>query len=189
LVSELHTENLTSYKQEVEIMQDHIKNILAMRTSTVKNYGLPGVDSSLLGNGLVRIFESSRDQQESITPHSHKFDFSCLVLSGEVVNRTWVKDSNGDDFYVSELEYQGEIGKYKTTLAGNESYSYSDRRYRTGDWYSMKHDEIHSIWFSKGCRVLFLEGEVKTNKTVIIEPCVSGELLKTFEVRDWMFKR
>lgn len=170
-------------------MKEHIKNILDMRTSIVKNYGLPGVDSSLLGNGIVRLFESHREQQEAITPHSHKFNFSCLVLSGRVVNRIWSEDKNGDCFSVSELIYQGEIGKYESKLIGQNRYSHNDSTYNVGDWYSMKADEIHSIYFSRGCKVLFLEGEVLTLKTKILQPCVDGEVLSIFEVKDWMFKR
>lgn len=170
-------------------MLEHIKNILDMRTSIVKNYGLPDVDSSLLGNGIVRLFESHREQQEAITPHSHKFNFSCLVLSGKVVNRIWREDKNGDSFSVSELSYQGEIGKYESELIEEKRYSHYDSTYHVGEWYSMKAEEIHSIYFSRGCKVLFLEGEVLTLKTKILQPCVGGKALNTFEVKDWMFQR
>jgi hypothetical protein len=170
-------------------MKNHIDHLLGMRTSLVKNYGLPGVDSSLISNGIVRIFESHREQQESITPHSHKFDFCCLVLSGKVLNRTWYADTKGDPFIVSYCQYLGEIGKYEKEPAGEVNFSFVDKTYVAGEWYGMKHDEIHSIYFSKGCKVLFFEGEVITNETRIIEPCVDGKHLQTFEIKKWMFER
>lgn len=160
-----------------------------MRESTVLNYGLPGVNSSLIRNGIVRVLESTREQQEAITPHSHKFDFTCLVLAGTVKNRVWSKDAKGDDFMVSELSYLGEMGKYEKQPLQPDKYSFKDSEYRVGEWYSMAADEIHSIYFSKGCIVLFFEGAVKTNKTIILDPYVNDKHLEVFEVKPWMFEK
>ena len=59
----------------IEILQD-------MKTSKVANYVIAGLDSYMLENGNIRMFENSRKHQDMITPHSHRFDFVCLVLSG-----------------------------------------------------------------------------------------------------------
>ncbi len=167
----------------------HIDHILSMRQSMVRNYGLPAVDSSLISNGIVRLFESHREQQEAITPHSHKFNFSCLVLQGRVTNRIWTQCKKGDDFAVSKMHYLGDIGKYDQQYICDEKYSFTDSYYNEGDWYSMDHHEIHSIYFSAGCKVLFFEGEKITNDTIILEPSYRGKPIKTFEVKPWMFER
>lgn len=168
----------------------HIDNILKMTSSKVLNYGIAGVDSSLVTKGLVRIFECSRYHQEAVTPHSHKFDFSCLVLAGEVVNRVWKKDKLlGDKFQVSELKYLGEMGKYHKTPIYTESFSFKDSTYTVGDWYSMKAEEIHSIFFSRGAKVLFFEGETLTDTTLILDPYVNGSHVETFDIKPWMFEK
>jgi len=52
----------------------------------------------------------------------------------------------------------------------------------------MKHDEIHSITFSKGAKVLFFEGPQVSDKSVIIEPIINGQTVSTYDVAPWMFK-
>lgn len=170
-------------------MSFHIDHILSMREHTVLNYGLPGVNSSLMSNGLVRLFESSREQQEAITPHSHKFDFTCLVLEGSVKNRIWFEDPSGDDFMVLELEYLGEMGSYAKTILSPKKFSFEDKDYGVGEWYSMKAEEIHSIYFSRNCKVLFFEGAVKTNRTISLDPYINNKHLEVFEVKPWMFEK
>lgn len=170
-------------------MKEHIKNIMNMRSSKVDNYVIPGLSSSLLGNGKVRFFECDRNHQETINPHSHRFDFSCFVLSGTVTNRIWHKDIAGDLFMLSELEYCGEIGRHKKTEKETGYYSFIDTEYKTGDWYSMLSTEIHSIFFKKGTKVLFFEGAEVSSKSFIIEPFINDETVNTFAVSDWMFKR
>ena len=58
-----------------------IEALLRMKHSPVRNYAIPGLTSSLIGspspNGTVRIFECSREHQEPIIPHSHRFSFQC----------------------------------------------------------------------------------------------------------------
>lgn len=59
--------------------------------SRVDNYaGIPGLTSWMIGTspngGKIRMFHSYRDHDEFITPHSHRFDFECLVVEGEVEN-------------------------------------------------------------------------------------------------------
>ena len=85
-----------------------------MKSSRVKNYVLAGLDSYLLTNGNMRLFACSRDTQDQITPHSHRFDFVCIVLEGWVVNRVWkeVPESIGDFFESSILTYKDEIGSH-----------------------------------------------------------------------------
>ena len=168
---------------------NHIDHLLSMTSSKVRNYGVPDISSSLVNKGLVRIFECGREQQENVTPHSHKFNFSCYVLSGKVVNRVWTSDESGDDFQVSKLVYQGEMGKYSKQPLCHAKFSFKDDIYQEGDWYSMNYEQIHSIYFSKGTKVLFFEGEYLTQETLILDPYVDGEHLETFEIKPWMFKK
>ena len=89
----------------------------------------------------------------------------------------------------SVLTYGGACGEYTVSRAGVERFIYQDTTYSAGECYSMTAQEIHSIHFSRGARVLFFEGPSKRNDSVILEPFVDGEIVETFEVKPWMFKR
>jgi hypothetical protein len=139
---------------------------------------------------MLRFLECSRDHQENVTPHSHRFDFQCWVLAGEVRNRVWTKGySKGDRYSLSVLSYSGECGKYEKATAGNDTYFYTDATYPAGSWYSMRAGEIHSIYFARGTEVLFFEGPSLSDSSVILEPCIDGDTIPTFEVKPWMFQR
>lgn len=168
----------------IEILQD-------MKTSRVANYVIAGLDSYMLEAGNIRMFENSRNHQDQITPHSHRFDFVCLVLSGHVINKIWTEcsEEEGDFFQSSMLDYSGEIGEHSKVKEGRAYYSFKDTLYLRGECYSMKADEIHSIQFSKGAKVLFFEGPEIQKTSLIIEPVVTGEVINTYENRDYMFKR
>lgn len=163
--------------------------IKKMSTNTVDNYVIPGLSSSLLENGKVRLFECTRHHREQIVPHSHRFDFYCLVLEGEVMNHMWREDEGGDEFHVSTIRYKGGIGKHDTVNARLAKYKMHTNRYGPSEWYGMTHEAIHSITFSKGAKVLFFEGPQVTDKSVVLEPYVNEERIPTFKVESWMFKR
>lgn len=173
-----------------------INMLMAMRTNTIENYIVPGLSSSLIGgksgHGCVRLFESSRDQQEHVTPHSHRFDFQCLVLRGYVENTIWTQMSgnydNGDEFQISRLIYKNKVGEYHINKAATQFFRGKTNTHNEGATYSMKAEEIHSIKFSRGAKVLFFEGPQLSNSTVIIEPVVDGVCIPTFEVKEWMFR-
>lgn len=166
-----------------------------MKHSPVRNYGgIPGLTSWLIGSpgpsGLVRLMECSRDHQEPIVPHSHRFDFHCCVLDGQVRNLIWTKQPiHGDEFQISELVYGGKIGEYRRNKGFIERWAISSSTYRVGSEYSMKADEVHSIFFSRGAVVLFFEGPTVSETSIILEPFVDGEVVPTFKVEPWMFKR
>ena len=181
----------------------HAKNfdqkfLLQMAHSKIGNYVIPGLSSSLIGNpseaGTVRLFECSRDHQEGVTPHSHRFDLMCWVLQGEVINRTWKKALFGEkpfsDLYErSTLSFQGSIGQYEIERSTQYHYVSEDITYLAGECYSMDCTDIHSIFFARNTKVLFFEGPTKTNKSVILEPVVEGVKVPTFKVEGWMFNR
>ena len=161
-----------------------------MRKNTVDNYILPGLSSSLIENGSVRMFECSRQHQEQVTPHSHRFEFACYVLAGEVKNRIWstCEEPYGDFFEVSMITYTGRIGHHSVVAKGRDFYNYNDSIYKKGDWYYMSADQIHSIQFSKGAMVLFFEGPSNDGPgSLIIEPVVDGIKIPTYKSEDWMF--
>lgn len=179
---------------------DLLNFVECMKHSPVKNYGIPGLTSWLIGApseaGCVRLFECSRDHQEPITPHSHRFDFFCMVLAGEVKNIIWEKRKywdtviGVDDLYqASELEYMGDIGQYEKRADGAAQFRRTPTTYKAGENYSMKRDQIHSIFFSAGTKVLFFEGPQRSTSSEILEPFVDGELVPTFKVEPWMFKK
>lgn len=169
-----------------------LKMIHSMKSDRVRNYVLAGLDSYLLNNGTVRLFSSSRDTQDDITPHSHRFDFLCIVLSGQVLNRVWSPRSahhfeSADLFMESRLIYDGEIGRHERFEVGAGWYDYKDSVYTAGEFYSMKAEEIHSIAFSRHTNVLFLEGPTKSPESTILEPIVDGNVIRTYETKPYMF--
>jgi hypothetical protein len=174
-----------------------VKALLSMAHSPVKNYAIPGLTSSLIGApgplGTVRLFQCEREHQEPITPHSHRFDFQCWVLRGKVRNRIWKKvyasDPNGDLYHRTNLNYGGEIGHYTKEPREVGTWTYSDAEFVAGQCYSMRAHEVHSIFFSRGAVVLFFEGETKVDSSTILEPYVDGEVVPTFKVEPWMFKK
>ena len=173
----------------------NLDQIKAMAHSPLHNYAIPGLTSWIIGanpdpqRGCVRLFECSRQHFELIIPHSHRFDFRCLVLRGGVNNVVWTADEEGDEFAVSTLRYGGEPGHYSTTVEEVVRFSSRVDRYTKGQWYGMKHDEIHSIFFGRGSAVLFFEGPQVTNQSQILEPYVDGQRVPTFQVESWMFRK
>jgi hypothetical protein len=168
--------------------------IAPLRHSPIRNYVIPGLTSWLIGQpspaGTMRLFENSRDHQENITPHSHRFDFRCWVLKGSVRNKLWKYAAyQGDWFTKTTLHYLGQTGAYERGGTEGARYTCEVTEYAAGDWYGMKAHEIHSIVFAAGTEVLFIEGPSIKDRSVILEPFVDGELIPTFEVKPWMFKR
>ena len=163
--------------------------IKALRVNTLHNYALPGLSSSLLQNGKVRLFESCRNMEEFITPHSHRFPFACLVLQGTVQNSLWVEDPNGDEYQISELHYGGEVGKYSVVEKDVRRFVPFKQDYRTGHWYAMEAKQIHSIRFARDTVVLFFEGIDESQTTEILQPVVNMNVVPTFKTEDWMFQK
>jgi hypothetical protein len=174
-----------------------LEMLLQMAHSPLENYVIPGLTSKLIGApspyGTVRLFECSRDHQESITPHSHRFDLQCWVLKGKVRNRIWTEvgyaNESGDMYCATTMRYDGSVGKYQREDGISGRWVYGDYLYAAGDWYAMKADEVHSIYFSKGAKVLFFEGPMLEETSIILEPVVNGEVIPTMKVEPWMFKR
>lgn len=170
--------------------RDLIRILDEMKSNRVANYVIAGLDSYLITEGKVRMFVNSRDHQDAITPHSHRFDFVCLVLNGTVQNKIWKRVKNADEgdlFQESTLDYSGEIGKH-AIIPGDQNYwVHSKYTYHAGSTYKMEHDQIHSIEFSKNAIVLFFEGPAKTNTSKIIEPVVDGRVIPTYQKQDYMF--
>lgn len=166
-----------------------------MKHSPLHNYaGIPGLTSWLLGNpsekGTIRMFECSREHFEHIIPHSHRYNFMCLVLAGHVDNTIWTTCESsrqvGDMYRSTDIEY--EEGKYVISGLGEACYWMNrTTRYKAGEMYSMDADEVHSIKFSRGARVLFFEGPQVSKESLYIEPYIDGETIPTFKVEPWMF--
>lgn len=172
----------------------YIQMLDLIKHSPVRNYIVPGLTSWMINDagelGKIRLFQCERDHQESIVPHSHRYDFSCAVLKGHVYNIIWketLSNEDGDLFTESVLTYQNEIGKFNVINSSLKRYKYESAIYREGDWYHMRHNEIHSIEFSKGAKVLFIESAIKCETSIMLEPNVNGQTIPTGEVKDWMF--
>lgn len=173
----------------------NLPGITTLMHSPVENYIVPGLTSWLIsgeadGRGCVRMFQSDRHFFGEITPHSHRYDFSCLVVGGLVRNRVWSEDDDGDLMTVTQMQYQG-IGKYGSREIEKRRYAWVETEYSTGQWYSLRSEQIHSIYFGRGAQVLFFEGPSITPHSVYLEPfdVTSGETIRTMTVAPWMFRR
>lgn len=168
---------------------EHIKGLMH---SPVHNYIVPGLSSWMIGephkSGKLRLFTCSRNHIESISPHSHRYDFQCLVLKGNIKNSIWSINPCGDLYDEIEIEYCGKIGQYKEKTIGRNHYNFIEYSYSAGDIYGMSNDEIHSIRFSKDSMVLFFEGESYNETSILLDPVVNGQRIPVSKVQPWMFK-
>ena len=124
------------------------------------------------------------------TPHSHRFDFQCLVLEGTVHNRVWFKANSGDPFQETILEHHGTFGdQTRRGAVSTANWSFTQTIYNKGQMYSMKAEQVHSIFFSKGAVVLFFEGPNRSDSSSVLEPVSNGRVIPTFKVEPWMFKK
>lgn len=167
--------------------------IKSMMHSPVHNYIVPGLTSWLIGEpndlGTMRVFTCSRDHQECIAPHSHRYDFNCIVLDGFVENYIWFPANFGDEFIVTKNFYRDAIGKYEIIGSEVKKYAFKTDIYSEGQSYSMSHAQIHSIKFAKNTMVLFFEGPKICNDSFMLEPFVNGHHIPTGIVLPWMFER
>lgn len=165
----------------------------SMKHSPRHNYVIPGLTSWLISDpsphGCVRMFECSRDHEEPILPHTHRFNFSCIVLNGKVRNRIWSPNALGDEYQVSEVTYEGIMGQHQKFPQHIGKFLFMEREYREDDEYEMSSGEYHSIYFRKGTKVLFFEGPSDPDeKSLILEPVVDGEVIPLFRTDPWMFR-
>lgn len=177
--------------------QQLIDGVWALANSELRNYIAPGLSSWLVGgpgnNGMVRLFDSEREQREWITPHSHRFNFTCLVLRGTVTNillRPAFQEP-GELYAVGSLRRKpGTFGDYEFA-PGLQPQRFVEERhvYRAGDVYAMTSEQIHSIQFGRGAQVLFFEGPEVTDESVVLEPWANEKRVPTFSTQPWMFER
>lgn len=178
-------------------MIDAIRAALGdMAHSPVRNYATPGLSSFLIGGavgaGKVRLFKSDRHTRHWITPHSHRFNFTCLVLRGSVENIIFRRAySEGDLYCVGILApIDGGLGGYDLSRATVWTrFTEHPTIYKAGETYSMRAEEIHSIRFSAGAEVLFFEGPELMRTSMILEPWSNDAVVPTFETAAWMFER
>lgn len=171
-----------------------LKAVQEMKHSPIRNYAIPGLTSWLIGtpdpaHGCVRLFDSERQHVEPISPHSHRFDFTALVLEGQVTNRVWTTNEDGDLWEALEIIYEGEPGKYRQQRGLDGRWFFKDALYKPGSCYHMKAGEVHSIYFGRGAKVLMFEGPNVSDRSIVLQPMANNTLVPTFEVRPWMFKR
>lgn len=170
------------------------RQIEPMLNNRLGNYIAPGLTSYLVGGGeygKVRLFKASRLTRDVITPHSHRFDFTCLVLAGSATNTLYVPGIKGDEWCLSTIDQVcGANGLRDYVHTREAAPTRLERRtavYGPEQIYSMTHDEIHSIEFSADASVIFFEGPQIVMRSSMIEPWVDGKCVPTFETKDWMF--
>lgn len=168
-----------------------------MRHNRLRNYIAPGLTSYLIGGekfGKVRLFEAERETLEFITPHSHRFDFTCLVLAGCAHNTLFYRADSGAEEWchstINQVCGKDGILKFTHERENHPSYWYHiTKSYAQRDTYSMTHNEIHSIKFSRGAKVLFFEGPELQSTSHMLEPWEHGHSIHTFRTEPWMFER
>jgi len=170
-----------------------LKSLVDMAHAPIRNYAIPGLTSWLIAprseKGCIRLFTMEREHEEAIVPHSHRFDFQCYVLEGWVTNTIWTPGNEGDLYHSTILHYAGEPGAYTVEDGCSTTFSKKSTRYYTGDRYDMAQDDIHTINFSRGAKVLFFEGPQITDSSLVLQPVVEGYgVVPTFKVQAWMFK-
>ena len=169
-----------------------------MKSNTLTDYAVPGLESSLLKNGLFRLFEANRDIEELIQPHSHRFDFMCIVLNGTVENTLYLEAPYNPRIVDSVNQWSRRELK-RSTKDGFDGYLLSEdyelKGYRTrkvtysgGQVYGMLHSQIHSIKFSRGAKVLFIEGPEVRDFSHVIQPVSNGKEIPNFYTAKWMFQ-
>jgi hypothetical protein len=176
---------------------DVTSHLLTMAHSALSNYVIPGLTSYMIGGplagksmGTARMFVNSRNHQEAISPHSHRYAFAALVIKGSVENRIWIIDNaRGDEYEETLLVYQGKPGTYTREVKGRALWRAVSYSYDTGQWYGMSPSQVHSIAFSKGAVVLMLEGPNVTDESVVLDPVVDGKTIPVSTVQEWMFSR
>lgn len=183
-------------------MLELIERVMQLRHSPLHNYIVPGLTSWIVGpapnrcddgqRGCLRLFEMTRRQDTQITPHSHRFDFTCLVLQGKVRNTLFYDGGPASDEYVQRVvRYTGKPGDYETESEDSMPYRYGSdtKTYYAGDTYSMKTREIHSIEFESGALVLFFEGPTVADTSCMLLPWANGCVIDTSTVQPWMFRK
>jgi hypothetical protein len=114
-----------------------------------------------------------------------------MVLHGEVQNTIWTeadKDSDEQEFRVTELHYQNMPGDHTAGGHWNQRYSFSKNLYTSGDVYFMQSDVVHSIKFSRGTRVLVFEGPPISLINIVLDPVVpDGGPVPLSNTQPWMF--
>lgn len=175
------------------VLRDLRAALVKMTHSEIQHYVTPGLSSKLVGggeHGKIRFFVSDRDTREWITPHSHRFDFTCLVLRGRVENILFQR-GGGNAYCVGTIRPKdGGLGGYE--IARGESPDYFvevPSVYEAGQTYSMSSKQIHSIRFSRDAEVLFFEGPQVQDISVVLEPWSNGAVVPTFSTAPWMFQR
>ncbi len=106
-----------------------------------------------------------------------------------VRNIIWTRHTHGDDFRQTTIKYGGAPGEYAKGGVEFAPWTKTTREYQPGTEYSMKANEVHSIFFARGTSVLFFEGPKVSDTSVILEPVVDGEPVPTFKVEPWAFNR
>lgn len=161
--------------------------------TAITNYGVPGMTSRLLDQGVLRVLTASTRQQFFVTPHSHRYDLLCLVLEGEVENILYEEtgDGTGEEYGVMRCTYEGKKEAFKKEIGSVRKgtfVTYSNI-YCEGDCYFMKANEIHTVVFEANTTVLVMEGVTRRNTTQVLLPVgADGKPIDTLQTQPWMYQ-
>jgi hypothetical protein len=190
-------------KDDMQRLAHHLTR--NMRGSSIGNYICPGMRSTMLAErpdgACVRMFEAERDTREfPITPHSHGYDFAALVLEGSVINTMYYREDT-EGFIADKKStalyaigyLRGRLGQYEVERPPAENgslYFVDDTPYEAGETYDMTWNQIHSITFGAGSKVLMFCGPRVEDTTTFLEPWVLGwGRVPLFETKAWMYQK
>jgi hypothetical protein len=169
--------------------------LILIGKNPIKNYIIPGLESRVIEefeDGLIRIFIATRSQNQFITPHSHRYNLTCKVMRGGVINKIWVKtdDPSCDTFTMCKAKYGGEPGNYGDVQELSvDRWTSKEDYYGRGKTYYMHKNQVHSIEFIKDTVLLLNEAERDNSvPSVYLEPNIDGQTINTFNVQPWMFE-
>lgn len=167
----------------------------SLKHSKITNYVIPGLESYIISNDkengtMVRMFEMTREQSAMCVPHTHRYNFYCVVLEGRVYNTVWCDhDTEGDLFEIVKLRRGKAFGEYKIDDRPREGrFVPRECRYLKGESYSMDAHQVHSIRFDKGTKVLFMESKDVLDYSYALLPIVDGEVVDNLSTQPWMFR-
>jgi hypothetical protein len=158
----------------------------------INNYIIPGLRSTLLvdrttSGGRVRRFDMLREQEYFIVPHDHRYNFDCFVLDGGVTHYTYdlekAQKENATHVIVPYDHADHAIDTEQPTWV--KAYMCTES-FRAGDRYSLSHADFHSVRFSSGASVLFIEGAQQKPGSSCLLPYSDGRICNTFLWDDWM---
>ena len=166
---------------------DTVMDISNYSVNEIQHYVIPYLTSHKVQS--AEILHMEHYQHGLVAPHSHRRDLLFVVLEGVVHNELYISDDSGPEYLVRKIKYEGHPGKYSSDneeVRGRfRSVRYS---FNAGDRFRMLANEIHSIYFNKGAKLLRVSGpELIATSLQLIPVTDKAVRVDIAAVQPWMF--